>query len=194
MSKAGDRILEGAREALSIAKGERPAASITINGHRYVSAESLKGWRLLPEDLETHLGDFWDACVIAQRQAAGEGNEVDASYWVHQLETIKRVRNMLSVRPAEADPVIVSVKPMKLSDGRCDYYVSIARGEREVTPHVFRERFKAEYHVALYRWLLNDGEEPDLMAFKQDEWPARKFTEEEMRLFAAIGQEPKSEG
>lgn len=35
------RIIEGAREALSIARGEQPAASITINGHKYVPASEL---------------------------------------------------------------------------------------------------------------------------------------------------------
>lgn len=41
MSKAGSRILEGAREALAVAKGEAPAASITVNGHRYVPADRI---------------------------------------------------------------------------------------------------------------------------------------------------------
>jgi hypothetical protein len=36
MTKAGERLLEGAREALAIAKGEQPAASVTIGGHTYV--------------------------------------------------------------------------------------------------------------------------------------------------------------
>lgn len=31
MSEAASRIIEGAREALAIAKGEQPAASMTIN-------------------------------------------------------------------------------------------------------------------------------------------------------------------
>lgn len=39
MSKAGERILEGAREMLAVAKGEQPAASITVKGHKYVPAE-----------------------------------------------------------------------------------------------------------------------------------------------------------
>ena len=66
----------------------------------------------------------------------------------------------------------VSVKPMRLSDGRVDYYVSISCGDREVTPHVFRERYKAEYHVALYDWLLNGKPKPNLMAFNPEDFPA----------------------
>lgn len=67
----------------------------------------------------------------------------------------------------------VSVKEMRLSDGRSDFYVSIQRGGREVTPHAFRERFKAEYHVALYDWLLNGGDEPCVIDFNENDWPAK---------------------
>jgi len=74
------------------------------------------------------------------------------------------------------DEPVVSIQPMALSGGRTDYFVSIKIGDREVTPHVFREEYKAAYHVALYDWLLNGGEEPDLMAFDENDWPARKPT------------------
>lgn len=64
---------------------------------------------------------------------------------------------------------VVSLLPMRLSDGRCDYFVLIKVGDREVTPHVFREKYKADYHIALYDWLLNGGrEEPDVMDFNDD--------------------------
>jgi hypothetical protein len=71
-----------------------------------------------------------------------------------------------------AETATVSVLPMQLSGGRTDFFVSIQAGERVVTPHVFREEYKAAYHVALYDWLLNGGTEPDLMAFGPDDWPA----------------------
>lgn len=82
-----------------------------------------------------------------------------------------------SVRPsdgpvAEAKPVI-AVQTMRLSDGRADYYVSIKVGDRQVHPHVFRDEFKAAYHVALYEWLLNGGHKPDLLAFDEGDWPAQ---------------------
>ncbi len=76
-----------------------------------------------------------------------------------------------------ADIPVVSIKPMKLSDDRCDYFVSIKVGDREVTPHVFREEYKAAYHVALYDWLLNgSGEEPDVLEFLPKDWPAKVCT------------------
>lgn len=69
---------------------------------------------------------------------------------------------------------VVTIKPMQLSDGRTDYFVSIKVGEREVTPHVFREEYKAAYHVALYDWLLNGvGDEPDVIEFGPNDYPAR---------------------
>ncbi|MCV9964036.1 hypothetical protein OIU34_19330 [Pararhizobium sp. BT-229] len=67
----------------------------------------------------------------------------------------------------------ISVQTMRLSDGRADYYVSIKVGDRQVHPHVFREEFKAAYHVALYEWLLNGGQKPDLLAFDEGDWPAQ---------------------
>lgn len=76
------------------------------------------------------------------------------------------------VSEAGREPV-VSVKPMELTGGRTDYFVSIRVGDREVTPHVFREEYKAAYHVALYDWLLNGGDKPDLVAFGPNDWPAR---------------------
>lgn len=76
--------------------------------------------------------------------------------------------------PLSSSGPIVSVQKMGLSDGRTDYFVSIRVGDRQVHPHVFREEFKAAYHVALYNWLLNgSGEEPDILAFDEDDWPAR---------------------
>jgi len=43
--RPASRIIEGAREALSIAKGEQAAASITINGHKYVPADAIEALR-----------------------------------------------------------------------------------------------------------------------------------------------------
>lgn len=60
---------------------------------------------------------------------------------------------------------ICDVAEMRLSGDRCDYFVRIRVGDREITPHVFRERWKAEYEVAEWQWLLNGGEKPDLMDF-----------------------------
>lgn len=100
----------------------------------------------------------------------------------------------LLASPARAEAVTVSIKPMKLSDDRCDYFVAFKCGEREVTPHVFRERFKAEYHVAEYRWLFGQGPKPGIMEFRQDEWPAREFTAEEQRAFAALDAALSSQG
>lgn len=47
----GERLIEGAREALAIARGEIPAARITINGHAYVPETELASLRAEKEEL-----------------------------------------------------------------------------------------------------------------------------------------------
>ncbi|MDW9481711.1 hypothetical protein GOB57_23980 [Sinorhizobium meliloti] len=93
------------------------------------------------------------------------------------IEAYKRQAFAFSIAPPpernEGVRPVVSVQTMKLSDGRADYYVSIRAGDRQVHPHVFRDEFKAAYHVALYEWLLNGGTEPDLLAFDEGDWPAQ---------------------
>lgn len=107
--------------------------------------------------------------VIAEFGDTGFGKSVGA-----RLSAKARAALSQSSAPAE-DRAVVSIKPMALSDGRTDYFVSIKVGDRDVTPHVFREEYKAAYHVALYDWLLNgNGEEPDCVAFGPNDWPARR--------------------
>lgn len=105
------------------------------------------------------------------------------------IQDLRELRESIAALRAEARTLVdapeISIKPMRLTDGRCDYFVSINHGDREVTPHVFRERFKAEYHVALYRWLFGQGAKPDIMEFNKEDWPAREYTDEERRAFAA---------
>lgn len=42
MSKAGERLLEGAREAAAVAKGDKPAAAVYVSGHCYVPKHLLE--------------------------------------------------------------------------------------------------------------------------------------------------------
>jgi len=84
----------------------------------------------------------------------------------------------------------VSIEPMQLSDGRTDYYVAIRVGDKFVTPHVFREEYKAAYHVALYDWLLNGtGEEPCVVDFGPEDYPARVRCQAESEPQIAPSQE-----
>ncbi|WP_192246147.1 hypothetical protein [Mesorhizobium silamurunense] len=133
------------------------------------------------EDEDAATAEFLDL-MTSQIEAGGKANAAIRDALKHRAETAEAAL-------AAATPV-VSIKPMKLSDGRCDYFVSFKCGAREVTPHVFRERFKAEWHVAEYRWLFGQGEKPGWLEFREDEWPAREFTDEERRAFAALGKLP----
>lgn len=42
MTKAGERLIGGMKEAMAIAKGEQTAASITVNGQTYVPVEAMR--------------------------------------------------------------------------------------------------------------------------------------------------------
>lgn len=77
----------------------------------------------------------------------------------------------------EEKMVKVSIGRMKLSDGRTDYFVVFECDGRRVTPHVFREEYKAAYHVALYEWMLNGGEEPGILDFDEKDFPAQNVIE-----------------
>jgi hypothetical protein len=49
--------------------------------------------------------------------------------------------------------ITVEVMKMKKSEG-ADYFVKIDCDGRSVTPHVFSERWKAEYEVHHYKWVF----------------------------------------
>lgn len=61
----GQRLIEGAREALAIARGEIPAARITINGHAYVPEAEAASLRAEKEELRRERDEaraaLWDA-------------------------------------------------------------------------------------------------------------------------------------
>lgn len=68
-------------------------------------------------------------------------------------------------------PVRVDVCTMKTSAG-ADYYVRFRCDGREVTPHMFKERYKAEYTADHYAWVFGlRPDEPDLMAYGPESHP-----------------------
>ena len=104
-------------------------------------------------------------------------------YAIEKLYTADQVAELLPK---------VDIQSMKLTDGRTDYFVRITVEDRSVTPHVFREKFKSEYHVALYQWLFaGEGEEPYVRDFDDDEWPARTLSPQEG--LAELLEEARSE-
>jgi hypothetical protein len=60
-----------------------------------------EGWRLLPEDLATHLGDWRMACKIAAQQPDQQDGGA-ACYWDHQLKTLDNIEAMLSAAKEQA--------------------------------------------------------------------------------------------
>ena len=65
---------------------------------------------------------------------------------------------------------VASVAVMKTSY-RTDYYVHIKCGDREMTPHKYRVKGRADYDAACWNWLFNGGDKPDILAF--DTEPAK---------------------
>lgn len=107
--------------------------------------------------------------------------DVDAIDWQRLLDAVAKSQWM----PAEyirndwmsdlcdflengpAPEPVVSVQEMKTSAG-VDHFVHIRVADREITPHVFKERWKADYEVAEWKWLFGQGEKPDLLAYGPD--------------------------
>ena len=75
--------------------------------------------------------------------------------------------------------VTVSVQVYRKSGNLADYFVQLECEDRKTTPHVFTERYKAEYHKDHYNWVFNGGEDADLMAYDENSHP--NYTEEELK-------------
>lgn len=67
--------------------------------------------------------------------------------------------------------IAVAVQTMKTSKG-ADYYVSVACGNRSCTPHMFLDRYKAEYEVAHWQWIFGQrAEEPYILDYSEETYP-----------------------
>lgn len=77
MTKSGKKLIDAASEALAIARGDEPAASITYNGHRYVSSleiQRLYG-ALLRIIARSHNGELGSSKVLDMRRIAEDALE-----------------------------------------------------------------------------------------------------------------------
>jgi hypothetical protein len=72
------------------------------------------------------------------------------------------------VQPVVKPPVptpIVTVQEMKTSAGTVKRD-KIGDADRTVTPHVFKQRWKAEYEVDHWKWIFGQREtQPDIMNY-----------------------------
>lgn len=87
MTKAGDRLIEGMKEALAVASGEQPAAAIYVNGIKYVPADRV-------ERLEEALKPFAEAADIYDPPE----NDDHHAAWAHDfpIGALRRARAALS--------------------------------------------------------------------------------------------------
>jgi hypothetical protein len=87
MSEAGERLIEGAKEALAIARGEQPAARIHMEGHAYVPEETIPA----REAKERRRIAYWLATLSDQtiRLHCGEMT-------AQEMRTVKAFRSWIS--------------------------------------------------------------------------------------------------
>ena len=101
---AGRRLIEGAEEALAIAKGEQPAAAIWHNGHQYVPATEIASLRRELE--EVHRNALREAIAaiagkIDEARSFGvEGRELTAMGW--SLSAVQELLERWPPKPAAA--------------------------------------------------------------------------------------------
>jgi len=75
---AGSKLIDGAKEALAIAKGEQPAAAIWHNGHQYVPATEIASLRRELEELREDkriVDEMLDAAIIDYNEARAKALE-----------------------------------------------------------------------------------------------------------------------
>lgn len=93
MTKAGDKVLKSLEEAVSIAKGEIPAARITINGHTYAPAAEIERLTAENERLRRELRNCADLLVLGDE--VGNPNETELAAYreaqklLNQQTTVK---------------------------------------------------------------------------------------------------------
>lgn len=76
------------------------------------------GWKLVPEDLLSHLGDWEEACRLADAVSACAE---DDGYWKHQLKVLSRIKSLLSAAPVA--PAYAAAKDAETPRCKCCGYL-----------------------------------------------------------------------
>lgn len=151
-----------------------------MKNHSEVAAESRASLIEKLRQIESaKLGDPMPECLRVPMVAAGEiyeGERVEISTGVNDWATPLSKLAGQAADALERCPV-VSIKPMALSDGSTDYFVSIMVGDREITPYKLREEWQAAYEADSFRWLLLGAEQPDILAYGPEGWPRAASSE-----------------
>jgi hypothetical protein len=100
---------------------------------------------------------------VARKVNPGRSEDHIKSVALDALSIIRALSQNPGTSNTSGEVVAISVKTMKLSDGREDHYVSIRVGDREITPHKYSIKGRAEFDVAEWNWLLNGAEKPDVV-------------------------------
>lgn len=82
---------------------------------------------------------------------------------VRMAQQAERLEELCRAAPAGGD-VECFVREMRTSKGS-EFFVVVKRDGRELTPHMYTERWKAEYDVASWQHLLCGAPKPDILAY-----------------------------
>ncbi|RWO23304.1 hypothetical protein [Mesorhizobium sp.] len=173
-------------EALSVKDAMVDAA---LDGAEYIpNADNRKWMRAALESAlasqpvpVTVTGAMVDAAAKAMHDGPLGGDD-EAEYtsdeWNRPAEWCRdmaRAALTAALAPATQAVPVCRVMTMQHSSGAPDHYVSIEVGDRQITPHMFKTKGRAEYEVAEWEWLLNGGEKPSILDFDTDPPGACQF-------------------
>ncbi|EHK56853.1 hypothetical protein [Allomesorhizobium alhagi] len=80
-------------------------------------------------------------------------------------EWLATLREAITALKRAPRPVVCRVLEYRHSSGFPDYYVSVERNGKSLTPYKSKSKGRVEYSVAEWEWLLNDGPKPDILTY-----------------------------
>ena len=118
MTKAGERLIGGMKEAIAIANGEQPAASITVNGQTYVPVEAVQEAVTRERDRIFRApkaeGEWTEATkLLVQRfEIAGAG----FGYAVHNSDGSAAIAKLMKTMAMKLDGAIAAIQQPARAD------------------------------------------------------------------------------
>lgn len=115
------------------------------------------------------------ASSIARESIENRLSQIETACY-HQNATLTSAKAEIEkLKEAVPQEPTACVSVMQTSAGP-EYYVQFDCGGRTTTPYRFKERYKAEYHVAHFNWIFHGGDEPQLMDYNPESWPGKPLS------------------
>jgi len=136
---------EGLLAEIEELEGQLQAAQETVaEEYERDCGKALRG-------LMKSIGHEWDEALTAQQQAEAI------------VEHMQALATPTAQRVATGD-VECYVREMRTAKGS-EFWVVVKCGDNDLTPHMYAERWKAEYDVAEWKHLLCGAPKPDILAY-----------------------------